>query len=325
MRDIKLENMNEEEINGYQPIFQCIYDLFGEFVGVFYKIYIDGKEHLLQRADDLFALYTCEYTEEQPIVGYQMFTVDEEYKIQTAGFDDFEMRMTDGHRCIQYRDSHNVHLLELVKRGNGLDVDGYDGYAMFVQYNQEQDVRLTMTYQQMNNYRGEVYGYHVNKDPFQIIIERGLHANTRHKWIPIRKDKYIRTDINNGEIAYGSNAIREYGLIEFLKKGPYELHRENTIFRYYKIMFQIPSGEVVTTYPLGAGYKIEAFSDIFEKYGFSKTISDDLLKICNGTHEELLMYEDVAKVVGEFEKDNTKDVAKLVLTFGGVEENGQDS
>ena len=43
MRDINIDEIRELDIPKYGPIFACVYDLFGDYVGVFFKLYIEGK------------------------------------------------------------------------------------------------------------------------------------------------------------------------------------------------------------------------------------------------------------------------------------------
>ena len=162
-----ISELSELEIPKYAPIFMCVGELFGDYVGVYFKLVIDEEEYILQRRDDLFVLYQVHERNE---VSYEMFTVDEEYKVTSAGFDDFEMHTVSGDRVVQRRDSNNIESLIFMKRKDGGDVDGYDGSVGYIQYNQEHDVRLMLIFQQMYNYQEKVYGYHVGKSPFQILI-----------------------------------------------------------------------------------------------------------------------------------------------------------
>ena len=100
--NIKIDELNELEIPKYGPIFMCVGELFGDYVGVYFKLVIDDEEYILQRRDDLFVLYQVHKGNE---VSYEMFTVDEEYKITSAGFDDFEMHTVSGDRVVQRRDA----------------------------------------------------------------------------------------------------------------------------------------------------------------------------------------------------------------------------
>ena len=131
-----------------------------------------------------------------------MFTVDEEYKVTSAGFDDFEMHTVSGDRVVQRRDSNNIESLIFMKRKDGGDVDGYDGSVGYIQYNQEHDVRLMLIFQQMYNSMERIYSFHVDKPPFQILIEKGVGAKQRGSILPVRQDRYIRGDFDYRDNPY---------------------------------------------------------------------------------------------------------------------------
>ena len=196
MRDINIDEIRELDIPKYGPIFACVYDLFRDYVGVFFKLYIEGKEYILQRRDNLFVLYSIE---EKNSVSYEMFTVDEEYKIDSAGFDDFELHTISGDKVVQERNSTNLETLIFIKRRDGGDSDGYDGSVGYIQYNQEKDMRLMLIYQQMYNSMGKVYSFHVNKNPFQIMFEKGLGAKEKGSILPVKTTRYIRCDYDERE------------------------------------------------------------------------------------------------------------------------------
>ena len=149
MGDFKIDisELDELDIPKYAPVFQCVGELFGDYVGVYFKLLIDDQEYILQRRDDLFVLYQVHEANE---ISYEMFTVDEEYKVVSAGFDDYEMHAVSGDRVIQRRNTNNIESLVFMKRSNGADVDGFNGSIGYVQYNQEHDVRLMLIYQQIS-------------------------------------------------------------------------------------------------------------------------------------------------------------------------------
>ena len=269
MRDINIDEIRELDIPKYGPIFSCVYDLFRDYVGVFFKLYIEGKEYILQRRDNLFVLYSIE---EKNSVSYEMFTVDEEYKVTSAGFDDFEMHTVSGDRVVQRRDSNNIESLVFMKRKDGEDVDGYDGSIGYIQYNQEHDVRLMLIFQQMYNHQEKVYGYHVGKSPFQILIEKGVGAKQRGSIVPVRKQRYMRGDFDERDNPHLYNivTIKDYGLTEFMEKGAYALQKDTQIVRYYKMLHQTKDGYAVTAFPFGRQYRYEDFNEMFDKYKLYK-------------------------------------------------------
>ena len=285
---------------------------------------IDDQDYILQRRDDLFVLYQVHEGNE---ISYEMFTVDEEYKVVSAGFDDFEMHTISGDRVIQRRNTNNIESLVFNERRNGTDVDGYNGSIRYVQYNQEHDVRLMLIYQQMYNSQGKVYGYHVGKLPFQILIEKGIGAKQRGSRVPVKARRYMRGDYDVREHPYLYNmaVIKDFGLTEFMDKGAFSLQKDNQIIRYYKMMYQTKEGYAVTVFPFGKQYKYEDFEAGFAKYGFYSKVPEFLIEIHNDENRDLNRYEAVALFMKEIEMAPPEEVIQLNLRFEGEGNNGTDS
>ena len=326
MGDFKIDinELDELDIPRYAPVFQCVGELFGDYVGVYFKLLIDDQDYILQRRDDLFVLYQVHEGNE---ISYEMFTVDEEYKVVSAGFDDFEMHTISGDRVIQRRNTNNIESLVFMERRNGTDVDGYNGSIGYVQYNQEHDVRLMLIYQQMYNSQGKVYGYHVGKLPFQVLIEKGIGAKQRGSHVPVKTRRYMRGDYDVREHPYLYNmaVIKDFGLSEFMDKGAFALQKDNQIVRYYKMMYQTKEGYAVTAFPFGKQYKYEDFEAEFAKYGFYSKVPEFLIEIHNDENRDLNRYEAVALFMKEIEMAPPEEVIQLNLRFEGEGNNGTDS
>ena len=326
MADFKIDisELSEEEIPKYTPIFMCVGELFGDYEGVYFKLLIDAKEYILQRRDDLFVLFQVD---EEQAVSYEMFTVDEEYNITSAGFDDFEMHTVSGDRVIQKRDSNNIESLIFIKRKDGEDVDGYDGTVGYVQYNQEKDVRLMLIFQQMYNSQEKVYAYHIDKPPFQILIEKGLGAKQRGSLVPVRTRRYMRGDydVRDHPYLYNIAVIKDYGLMEFLDKGAYSLQKDNQIIRYYRMLAKTSEGYAVTAFPFGKQYKFEDFLPEFEEYGFKDKVPNYLIELHNDDNRDLNRYEAVATFMKEIEMTPPDEVVTLKLKFEEGDNDGTNS
>lgn len=326
MEDFKIDisELSELEIPKYAPVFQCVEELFGDYVGVYFKLVIDDEDYILQRRDDLFVLYQVHSGNE---INYEMFTVDEEYKVVSAGFDDFEMHTVSGNRVVQRRNSYNTESLIFMKRSNGVDVDGFNGSIGYVQYNQEHDVRLMLIYQQMYNSQGKVYGYHIGKLPFQVLIEKGVGAKQRGSILPVRKQRYMRGDFDERDNPrlYNIVTIKDYGLTEFMEKGAYALQKDTQIVRYYKMLHQTKDGYAVTAFPFCKQYRYEDFEAEFQKYGFHSKLPEFLIEIHNDDNRDLNKYEAVASFMKEIEMTPPEEVVTLKLKFEGDESDGTNS
>lgn len=322
---IDIKDIDELEIPRLAPIFYKIFEVFGDYDGYYFKLVVDGKEKILQRRDNIFAMY---YLDENKNVYCDMFKVNEEYKVIGAQFDDFEMHTISGDRVIQFDDSNNIETLIFLKRSDGFDSDGYDGTIGYIQYNQENDVRLMLLYQQMYNNEERVFSWHIDrKNPFQILIERGVNAKEKGSIIPVRSSRYIRCDYDyrDHNAYYNMAVIKDYGLKEFMEKGAYALHKEDVISRYQKIIAMTPGRYAITGFPLCSQYKYEDFSSLFKKYGFKSKVPSELLSIYNDDNEQLKTYQEIAEFMKEIEMEPPEEATKLTLKFEGNGENGTDN
>lgn len=308
---ITISDIEELEIQKYAPVFYCVYNLFGSYEGIFFKLDIDGEEKILQRNEDLFVLYTVN---DEESVDYEMFTVDEKYKVVDAGFDDFEMHKLGDTVTVTDRDSRVLESLTFSKRSDGVDNDGYDGIVAYVQYNQEYDVRLMIMYQQMYNSDERVYSYHVSKEPFQITIEHKV-VKKQNAGRPVKMTRYIR-----GEYVYRDNptlfniaTIRDYGLSAFMEQGAFALQEGDRVVRYYKVLFTTKEKQAITGFPLMKQYRLEDFDEIFVKYGFKKQIPEYLIEIHNGNYQDLNKYQEVATFMKEIEMTLADEAVTLDL------------
>ena len=320
---IQIDDINENETQQYAPIFKCVGKLFGDYIGVYFKLNVDGVDYILQRRDDMFILYR-EYEEGK--VSYDMFTIDDEYNVDYAVLDDFQFKIDGGNKVILRHDSCVAECLTL-KHRDEVDVDGYNGFVQYIQYNQEKDVQLMIIYQQRYNERGEIHGYHIYRSPFQITIQKGVGANENGSKIPIRTTRYIRGNIDEKmhPHLYNIALIKDYGLVEFLEKGTCALQKDDQMVRYYKVLGLAKNGMAITAFPFCTQYKYDDFSSMFDKYGFASKIPYDLIELHNGNNRELRKYEAIATFMKEIEMAPPDQVIELKLKFEGSEENGTNN
>ena len=111
--------------------------------------------------------------------------------------------------------SVNLESLIFIKRRDGGDSEGYDGSVGYIQYNQERDMRLMLIYQQMYNSMEKVYSFHVDKNPFQIMFEKGVGAKQRGSILPVKTTRYIRCDYDERDynLFYNLAVMKDYGIV----------------------------------------------------------------------------------------------------------------
>lgn len=309
---VTIKELKEMDIPKYNLIFYFINDLFGDLEGIYFKTEINGQTKILQRRNNLCILYTLEGKN----ISYEMFSLDDNYNIFQAGFDDYELTMYDDLLTVQERDSSIVQSLSLYKRSNGVDNDGYDGIIIYVQFDEKSNKRLTLTYQQMYNPLKNVYYYAKERMPFQIIVEHGLSVKNGNTYGPLKTDRYIKGECNydNDFLNYNWVTIREYGLFNFLKHGAYELQKEETLHRYFKFNRTIKDNQALVFLPL-VHNTFEQMKSYIEKLGFRFSIPDYLFDSVNGNNQILEEYKEIASFIKEYEMGSVEEERKLNFTM----------
>lgn len=277
---IKVKEMSELEMHKYGVIFQCVFDLFNDFEGVYFKIEVNGQEKILQRKDNLCVLYTLE---DEKTVSYEMFSLDEEYNVSQAVFDDYELTMYGDLFTVQERNSSIVQSLKLYKRTDGVDNDGYDGLIIFVQYDIKKKTRITLTYQQIFDKENSIYYYAKERMPLQVVIEYGVFVND--------------------EVGYTLTAMNEYGLLNVLKNGSYNLLREDRTVRYVKSLFIDFKGNYRDAWPFANLLKAEEIESLIKKYNFNTRIPDFIISLYNGENKDVLLIQEIVEKVRLLENE----------------------
>ena len=306
---ISIKELRTIDIPFYGEIFNIVKDLFDTYAGTYYKLDIDGKEYILHRLEQYFTLFT----KEGKVYDAQSFTVDEDYNIIGLAIDNKIFYYVDGHLVSKDKDNGIIESISLVKRNNGEDYDGYDGFVQHVQYDAKSDLRFIQTYQHMYNPGERIYDMHL-KNPFSIVIEE--HASkTDIGEAKSKSTKYIKCeyDLREDPVGFGIATIKDYGLSKFLSNGSYSLQKQDTIVRYYKILRVLNNGGAVTLYPLCRQYRKEDIYEAIDKYGFSKTVSELLLDVYNNEYPLLKMYQDITKSIKEVELSD--EIVTLELTM----------
>ena len=86
-------------------------------------------------------------------------------------------------------------------------------------------------------------------------------------------------------IGYKLTGIREYGLFEFLEKGPYELQMERNLIRYARTKYIGSDGNYHDFWPLGEQLKPEELESLIKSYGFNIEPLWQMIEIYNGRSE----------------------------------------
>lgn len=310
----------------FRPLVQEDLELkFGQIPGICLNLNIDlngifsiyeykGVEKCLYY-DDGFGVIFYENGE---YLGYKMFSLDKDLNLVGAQLDDFFYEKEEGiDTFIDTKTDVRSSLLLYKRPNNEVDRDGCNGILAFVQYNPYNDKRITLSYQQYKDTeegKGFIFESTVNKYPFVITVENHVLLKQRFN-LNTRKKRYLRVDGRRNDTIYDLLTINEYGLINFLKEGSYNLQRSDHISRYYRILKEnFRDKYSITTYPIGFQHSFEEESKKMEKEGFRIKPSSEMIRIYNNQEmKEFEEYLDIAKSLENLSKTSSMEGSYLSL------------
>ena len=293
----KLKALTDQDVVNHETAIRCAYQVYDDVVGVFYLLEKDGKEYILHNYDNVFMVVE-EF--EDSTVSYTMFGVDENFELSDLGYKDFELHIMGDEYVFQDRNTGISTSIVLKTRDNGDDIDGYNGFVRFTQFNPEKQTRATITFQHMFYGEGKISPYHIVK-PFQFIfydVKQKRNGELKIKC----KDQFIgRTfDYCKEKLLYDIVSIKDYGLSEFLEKGSYSLQKnDRSVTRYYKILYVNDNHYAQTGFPFTRQYTLEDMKLKLEESGFSYGIPQTYINIYNGNDEQL---KDIKELIEEIKK-----------------------
>lgn len=290
---MRIKELQESDVERFRAGIEYIFELYQDFVGVYYLLEKDGKDILLHQIDNVFNV--IDVINDNEIVTFS-FYVDENYDLAGVQFADFEYHISEGEHLFIEDETKDSASLALVSRTDGDDVDGYNGYVRYIQYNNATKDKLTMTFQHMTNWKNKIYSFHT-EHPLEVIIYRNLKMGKDGKFSHKGRQSYVagQYDIRDNELSYNLATIIDYGLKAFLEKGAYELQKnEKKIIRYYKVLFTTPGQYAITGFPLCDQYNLEQIKKFVEDNGFSFEIPQAYIDVYN---KEDVIYCEAAEIV----------------------------
>lgn len=306
----KIKELRDEDVKRLEKSIMCAYQVYGDVVGVFYLLEKDGKEYLLHNEANVFMVIS----EEVNGVSYTMFGVDDNFELSDLGYKDFELHIMDGEYVFQDRQTGISTSLVLKERDDGEDIDGYNGFVRYTQYNPEAKTRATVTFQHMHYGAGKISPYHIVR-PFQFIFYDVKQK--RNGEIKINfKDQFIgrQFDYDKEKILYDIATIKDFGLSEFLEKGSYALQKEERyVNRYYKILYVSDNHYAKTGFPFTRQYTLEDMKAKLAECGFTYEIPQAYIDIYNGRDEVL---KEIKELIDEIKKNVVVVDEPYVLEMG---------
>ncbi len=308
---VQIVEMTEEMIKNVPHVLELLYEIYGpKTIGLF-AVVVNEKLGFVGRDGG-----NCVYIHED---GYNNFTLTEEEELGALRKDELEIFFGDDIYCV---DKNNIEQHVELYSLSEPDQDEYDGCVSYKQYNPSNDTLCEIRYQHM--YReidGKpiIYGYHTKViDCLYIDEEYTKKARPRVGLLPKRAKYYTKVEFDDEMVGYRITGIREYGLLDFLQKGPYELQMGRNVIRYAKTQLIDFNGEFKDFWPLGEQLKEEDIKSLIEKYGFNTEIPWQLIDIHNGRDglvNTILQIVDEMKSISKELKETEESERFALLTL----------
>ena len=312
----KLKELTDNDVLRHELSIRCAYQVYGDVVGTFYLLEKDGKESILHNKDNIFMIID----ELDGKVSYTMFAVDDNFELSDLGYPEFEFHLLDKEYVFLDRETGKSYSIALNERADGEDVDGYNGYVRFTQFNSDTRERATITFQHMFSQGRMVSPFHTKK-PFQVIFQSNVKITKKGEFKSSSKKQFIAKtfSIYDDKLGYDIATIKDYGLSEFLEKGSYALQsNERNITRYYKILYVTDSLYAATGFPFTRQYTLEDMIAMLKERGFGYEIPQQYMDIYNG-RDELL--NEVKQLIEEIKKNIVFVDEPYVLEMGNKNAN----
>ena len=308
---VKILSLIAEDLIEYNQVFEVHKALYGDpSKGLFYKYIYNDEENILYRENNIFVVYS--YSKDDYLC-YQSFTIDDEYNINKLKIEDYMVDVSEENYLFTNLKTNLTHRIQIIKRNNDTDIDGYNAIIAHSQYSYETNTTSLTTYQyNISSVRNKncIYSYHL-KNPFQITLGKGI--DMKHK------KTYLIRKSHPDDTFYNLIAIKDYGILEFLKRNSYTIQKESEIVRYYRMIGKTADNYAITLFPFCPQYKIEDLEELLVKNGHVTTIPEEIIEFYNEGIEAYQDYQEIAKCIKEIEleisKSNLKPI-KLVMKKG---------
>ncbi len=288
--------------------------------GYYMIVSFDGVEKLLQVIDHRCFLYSLSFDKEVTSIE---FLLDEEYGLDFVAISkDYvvSLEKKDEDRTkdeFVFVNNNNGNVEEFDFKATGRkDPDGYDGYATYVQYDRQKDVRVMMIFQHMVKPENRVYGYHLNNPAF-VLIDRNINKG-RYK-----RERFVKKRFNYEEnpISYTLATMKDNGIFNTLNEGAVNINMMAEFNRYYRIIRETDT-EIKIGFPFGRQYTLEEINAYVQKMGFNTSVPEEIIEFFNGDNrefKEVFMVSDYLRKLYEYTSSMLKQ-----LNFGKDDNDGNN-
>ena len=295
---VNFYDLTEEKRKKFEPIFLVMDEMTDNLNSLVFLYDYKGTEKLLQIDGNICRSW---YFLEDNNISYNEFEVDNNCDISFVALDDAILIEEKDEAFFYNRHTNCLEDFMFIPKEEQ-DAQGYNGLAVYSQYNEEKDIRAALIYQHMQKPNNTVYKMHL-KNPIQILIDKNVNSK-------IKSEAYARYDFDarKNYNAFRIATIKDYGLLNTFNKDLISLQRDTKISRYYKILnMHSDSEEVRVSYPFGSQYKLEEIFEYLNKLGFNTEVPDYLIDMNNQKNEEYMESLQLATILKMYNNEYKKE------------------
>ena len=311
---VQIVNLDEETLKKVPNVIELLYEIFGaKTIGLF-AVVVDNELGFIGRDGG-----NCVYIHKD---GYNHFTLNQDEELGALRKDGLEIFFGED---IYYVDENKIEQHVDLYSLSEPDQDDYDGCVSYKQYNPQNDTLCEMRYQHMYREmdgRPIIYGYHTQKiDCLYIDEDYTKKSRPKKGFLPKRAKYYTKVEFDDDMVGYKMTLIRDYGLMEFLEKGPYQLEKERKLVRYAKTQLIDFEGNFRDFWPLGEQLKTEELLELIKSYGFKTELPWQLIEIYNGRDNFVNTLLEIVRQMKEVSKEmkETEESEKVAILSLRVE------
>ena len=321
--EISLVQMTPEKEEEYAPIIQFLYqeledykEKTGKEEDLKYLLCrVNDDERLVQFIDNMLVVYYRKGAKDQVYSRY--LELDSEYHVVHASYETHELFNKDGNLFFRNYQTGLLEDFDYTKNGF-VDNFGYDGSAVYSQYDEANDRQLYLVYPIVDRPDGMMYQFHLNKPLKYMFID---HASK------VKKDKlafhrmkgYARYEFDTYEsYPYFTLAtIREYGLVRTLMNGPVALQKTDSITRYCCMLGMDSNNTIHVSFAFGEQLTEEEMDEKLKTGGFLTTVPDYVIDTYNLANRDYIEDCCLAQVIEDVNKRYMKENGYSLVYPGG--------
>ncbi len=303
----KIIRCTDEVIDKIPNIMGHVYEYFGEKELIIYAV-LDDKDLSFIVCDHYNCLYIKSSYNNYEIIPFQL---KEDKSLGMIKLGPNRFYYSDEGITYMIDESKKEHTIG-AKQFTREDSDGYDGYVYYVQYNPDNDTMCDIRYQQMYRLvdgQPHIYDFHTKKKDVIAIDEQYSKKGADKQGILPRISKYYtKYEFNQDELGYTISAIKDYGLMNVILNGAYNLQKTDRVVRYVKTLFVNKDGNYADFWPFSRQITPEDLDEIIKSYGFETNIPPAYLDFYNGNIPVVRELQSLISEIIELEhsEDNRK-------------------